>query len=250
MQWGIGALFGVYGLAIGSFLAVCIERLSCGESVRGRSHCPACGKKLGWSDLVPLVSFLILGGQCQYCGAKISWRYPFIEGGTALLFAACGYCFGFSGQAVVWCAVFSVLIIISGLDGLTGEIHDEWNGVLAGLGVLMVWLEGDYTWQQALLGAGIVSVPLAVIAWVTGGIGGGDVKMMAALGVVLGPRLVVLDFFIGCVSAALVSVGLMILGKVHRRSTIAWGPFLALGAVVAILAGDTVVDWYLNLLRA
>ena len=249
MQWGIGALFSVYGLVIGSFLAVCIERLPHGESVRGRSHCPVCGKKLGWKDLIPLVSFLALGGRCRYCGAKISWRYLLIEGGTALLFAVCGYRFGFSRQAVVWCAVFSVLIIISGLDWLTGEINDEWNGLLMGLGVLVVWLEGDYTWQQALLGAGIVSVPLAVVAWVTGGIGGGDVKMMAALGVVLGPRLVVLDFFIGCVSAAVVSVGLMILGKVHRHSAIAWGPFLALGAAVAILVGDTMVDWYLNLLR-
>lgn len=239
-------IFGLYGLVVGSFAAVCIERLSNGESIRGRSHCPTCGQQLVWYELIPVVSYLVLGGRCRYCHAQIPLAYPLTEGLVAFLFAIAYSRFGLSGEAVIFCAVFAILTVISGIDRRILLIPDEWNGLLALCGLSLLWLDGQYHWQQALLGAVIAALPLQLIAWLTDGFGGGDVKMVAALGIVLGPQLVMLTLFIGCVSAAVVSVTLVALGKLGRRSPIPWGPFLALGAIIAILAGDELLAWYLR----
>ena len=148
--------------------------------------------------------------------------------------------YGLSVKAVVFCVIFALLIVISGIDLSVMEIPDGLNLLLALCGVLLVVSDPSYTFTQALLGAIIVSLPLEAIALFTGGIGGGDVKLMAALGLCLGPKLIVLTFFFGCISAAIVSVGLMAAQKVSRRSLIPLGPFLALGAVASVLWGRCV----------
>lgn len=248
MSGTIGVFFWLYGVVIASFLNVCIYRIPLKESVAaGRSYCPNCQHPLCWRDLVPIASFLVLKGRCRYCQAPISPRYPVVELLGGFLFLGAYLRYGLSVKAVVFCVIFALLIVISGIDLSVMEIPDGLNLLLALCGVLLVVSDPSYTFTQALLGAIIVSLPLEAIALFTGGIGGGDVKLMAALGLCLGPKLIVLTFFFGCISAAIVSVGLMAAQKVSRRSLIPLGPFLALGAVASVLWGERLIGWYLGL---
>lgn len=244
----IGVFFGLYGLVIASFLNVCIYRIPLKESVAaGRSYCPNCQHPLCWRDLVPIASFVALGGRCRYCQAPISPRYPLVEALGGVLFLGAYLRYGLSVRAVVFCIIFALLIVISGIDMAIMEIPDGLNLLLAVCGLILVLTDPGYSFTQALLGAVIVSLPLEAIALFTGGIGGGDVKLMAALGLCLGPQLIVLTFFIGCISAAVVSVVLLAAQKATRRSLIPLGPFLALGAVAAAFWGERLIGWYLQL---
>ena len=244
----IGVLFVLYGVVIASFLNVCIYRIPQKESVAaGRSYCPNCQHALCWRDLVPILSFVLLKGRCRYCHAPISLRYPVVEALGGVLFLGAYLRYGLSVKAIVFCAIFSLLIVISGIDLAVQEIPDGLNLLLAVCGVVLVVIDPSYPFLQALLGVVIVSLPLEVVALFTGGIGGGDVKLMAAMGLCLGPKLIVLAFFIGCVSAAVVSLALMAAKKVGRRSLIPLGPFLALGSAAAAFWGDGLISWYLTL---
>lgn len=248
MSGSIGVLFVLYGVVIASFLNVCIYRIPQKESVAaGRSYCPNCQHALCWRDLVPILSFVLLKGRCRYCHAPISLRYPVVEALGGVLFLGAYLRYGLSVKAIVFCAIFSLLIVISGIDLAVQEIPDGLNLLLAVCGVVLVVIDPSYPFLQALLGVVIVSLPLEVVALFTGGIGGGDVKLMAAMGLCLGPKLIVLAFFIGCVSAAVVSLALMAAKKVGRRSLIPLGPFLALGSAAAAFWGDGLISWYLTL---
>lgn len=146
-----------------------------------------------------------------------------------MLFLGAYLRYGLSVKAIVFCAIFSLLIVISGIDLAVQEIPDGLNLLLAVCGVVLVVIDPSYPFLQALLGVVIVSLPLEVVALFTGGIGGGDVKLMAAMGLCLGPKLIVLAFFIGCVSAAGRFIGSNGLAKkVGRRSLIPPGAVLAL----------------------
>lgn len=244
----IGLFFLLYGLVIASFLNVCIYRIPQKISVAaGRSYCPHCGHTLCWRDLLPVVSFVLLKGRCRYCGAPISPRYPLVELAGGLLFLGAYLRFGLSVQALLFCVIFSLLIVITGIDVAVQEIPDGLNALLALCGVLLIAADDGHRLTAALLGAVMVSVPLGLVAFFTGGIGGGDVKMMAAVGLCLGPALTVLAFFIGCISAAAVALGLMAAQKASRRSLMPLGPFLALGTVIAAFWGEALIGWYLTL---
>ncbi|RJQ30629.1 MAG: prepilin peptidase [Peptococcaceae bacterium] len=243
--------FFLLGLTVGSFLNVCIYRLPRGESIAfPPSHCPQCGKGLAARDLFPLFSYLWLKGRCRYCGSPIGWRYPLVELITGLLYASMYFLFGWQVLLLKYLFLTSVLIVVTLIDLEHYLIPNK--VVLAALagGVLLNIATKDLTFTSAGLGlvaaAGFLFLP-AVIS--RGGMGGGDVKLAAVIGLFLGWPLGLLAVFLGCCLAGLAGAALLAAKKKGRKDPIPFGPYLALGAFAAILWGEMIVNWYMAFFR-
>lgn len=241
------------GICVGSFLNVCIYRIPQEESiVFGPSHCMNCGHKLGWADLVPVFSFLFLRGRCRYCKAALSFQYPLIEATNALLWLFCYYRFGDSKETLIACAVSSILLVLSLIDARTQIIPLGCNIGIAFVAVLSLILSYDSLTQKELIlhliGAVAVSGFLLLILLFTGGegIGGGDVKLMAAAGLLLGFPGIVMAFLLGCIIGTVFHVIRMVFFHAGRR--LALGPYLSIGIFVTMLYGEDLLSWYLGLL--
>lgn len=234
----------LYGIIIGSFLNVCIYRIPKQESiVRVRSHCMNCGYQLKWYDLVPLFSYLFLGGKCRKCGQRISVQYPVIEalnGGLyVLVYAVCGW----SVETLLYCLLFSALLALSVIDGRTYEIPFGFNVFILALGLIRVLT--DYTnWLDYVIGLCCVSFFLYLIFLVTKGrgIGGGDIKLMASCGLLLGWKCIILAFLLGCIIGSIVHLLRMKLTKADH--VLAMGPYLSVGVMIAALWGEQMIQWY------
>jgi len=236
------------GLAVGSFLNVVAARIPVKRSiVSPGSACPSCGTSLAWYDNIPLLSYAMLRGRCRHCGESISWRYPAVELVTALLVAGCGLKFGFSWDFLVGASFCAVLVAISATD-LERRIIPN-RIVLPATVVLLAaqtMLDPSVEWIAAGLGAAAFFL-IAALAY-PGGMGMGDVKLALLLGVVLG-RTVPVALLTGMLAALVPSfVVLAKHGKAGRKMTIPFGPFLSLGGVLALFAGNPVLDWYLRVL--
>jgi len=238
-------LVAVFGLIIGSFLNVVIHRLPRGESVvRGRSHCPACGRTLAWYDLVPVVSYLALRGRCRSCGAPISPRYPLVELLTGAVFAALFYRFGPTPVLIKYLFLASILVAAAFIDLEHYIIPNRLVLVGAGGGLLSPLLQDVSVWS-ALSGMAVAGGVLLLLALVSkGGMGLGDVKLAAVVGLFLGwPLGLVAVFFAACLGGAF-GILLLVFGIKRRKDPIPFGPFIALGTVVTLLWGKQVVFWY------
>lgn len=202
------------GASIFSFLGVVIWRLPRGESVvKGRSHCPACGRTLSAAELVPCLSFLVQGGRCRGCGARIPARDFWLEvlGG---------------GGVCACCAAFG------------GETAQAAQFVFPGPGI-----------KSRLLGCVIVSLPMLLLALVVpGGFGGGDIKLMFGAGFFLGARLTVVAAFLGILLGGGFGALLLAAKKADRKTRFAFGPFLCIGIAAAMFFGERLADWYIGLL--
>jgi leader peptidase (prepilin peptidase)/N-methyltransferase len=234
------------GLAVGSFLNVVAARLPLKRSiVSPGSACPSCETSIAWYDNIPLVSYAVLRGRCRHCGVSISWRYPAVEAATAVLVACSALKFGFSWDFLVAVGFCAVLVAISATD-LERRIIPN-RIVLPATVVLLAAqtiLHPSVEWIAAGLGAALFFL-LAALAY-PGGMGMGDVKLALLLGVVLG-RTVPVALMIGMLSALVPSVVLIAKhGKAGRKKAIAFGPFLALGGLAALFAGNPILDWYLK----
>lgn len=244
----IVTLFLIYGIILGSFLNVCIYRIPKDISVaKGRSFCPSCNHALGAADLIPVFSYLFLGGKCRYCKNKISPRYALIELLTGLLFSVIGYHYLFSLEAVIDCLLCCFLIVLSFIDLDTQEIPDRFHLFILFLGLISILFENNSPWYLSVLGFFIISVPMLLIAYFTDGFGGGDIKLMAASGLLLGAYNIVLAFFIGAFFGAVYGTYLILFKKANRKSAFAFGPFLAIGIFIAELYGDKLIAFYLRL---
>lgn len=239
----------IFGIVIGSFLNVCIYRLPLGESVvSAPSHCMVCGGKLRWFDMVPVVSWIVLGGKCRFCKAKISAQYPIIEGVNGILYVAICVVNGLNVVSFVYCLMGSALIVLSVIDWRTFEIPFGINVFLFVLGVVATGLDGMSGLAGHLIGMVCVSGVLGMIYLVSGGaaIGGGDVKLMFACGLILGWQRILLAFLVGCIVGSVVH---MIRIKVQGAGRVlAMGPYLAVGVMLAALWGNSWIGWYLGLL--
>ena len=238
----------IFGIAIGSFLNVCIYRIPLGESiVTVPSHCMTCGRKLRWYDMVPVFSWLTLGGKCRNCKSKISVQYPIIEGVNGILYVVICLVNGLVWSSVVYCFMASALLVLSVIDWRTFEIPFCLNVFLFILGVAAVVLDrGNLAGH--LIGMVCVSGVLGMIYLVSGGaaIGGGDVKMMFACGLILGWQRILLAFLVGCIVGSVVH---MIRIKVQGAGRVlAMGPYLAVGVMLAALWGNSWIGWSLGLL--
>ena len=182
----------ILGAVFGSFLNVVIIRTPRKESIignnNGGSHCMSCNHKLGVLDLFPIFSYIFLGGKCRYCKAKISPRYWIVELATALLFTLALVAFGISYKLLIAFVLISALIVASGIDIDTMEIPYGASLVIALLGVaetIISIFTKEMPWYDHLIGAVVIAVPFAVLA-IFGAMGGGDVQLMAASGLLLG----------------------------------------------------------------
>jgi leader peptidase (prepilin peptidase)/N-methyltransferase len=248
MDVALAAVAFVPGLAVGSFLNVVAARVPSGRSiVHPGSACPSCGTALAWYDNIPLLSYLLLGGKCRHCQARISMRYPIVEATTALLIAGCFLRFGWSADAVIGSFFCAVLVAVSATD-LERRVIPNKIVLPAAAFVLIAntLVHPSVEWLAAGLGAGGFLL-VAALAY-PGGMGMGDVKLALLLGVALG-RNVTVALAVGMVAALVPSVVLLIRhGSAARKMGIPFGPFLAFGGVVALFFGDWLLDSYLGLL--
>ncbi len=246
----VGALCLLLGLAVGSFLNVCIWRLPREESIiRPGSHCPVCSTALGARDLVPVLSWIFLRGKCRFCGAKISLRYPAVELLTGVLFIWCFLRFGLSPQLVSALVFSAFMVAITFIDLDHQIILDGMLALLAvcGLG-LQLWT-GAVGFVSMLIGVLVGGGLLLLIAVVSGGgMGGGDVKFAAALGFWLGWPGILLGLFLGFVLGGVISLLLIATGLRGRKDFIPFGPFIAIGAWIVLLYEKKILDWYFGFL--
>ena len=237
----------LYGIVVGSFLNVCIYRIPKKENIAiVRSHCMTCDHQLKWYDNIPLLSWLMLGGKCRYCRATISPQYPIIEASNGLLWLLVAIIRGLSVDTLLYALLFSALLTLSVIDFRTYEIPAGINIFILALGLIMTVLH--YTeWLDHLIGFLAVSIPLYIIIIVTDGrgIGGGDMKLMATAGLLIGWKLVVLAFALGCIIGAPVHMIRMKLSGADR--VLAMGPYLSIGILISVLWGEKLIGWYLNM---
>jgi leader peptidase (prepilin peptidase)/N-methyltransferase len=244
------AVLTVLGLCVGSFLNVVIARLPEGRSlVRPRSACPRCGALIAWYDNVPLLSFTLLAGRCRRCRAPIPWRYPVVEAATGGVFLALFLQRGLVPDLVPALALAAALVAITVIDLDHQIIPDAITlpGTAAGLGWALA--TGRPGWWDALLGillgGGLFFV---IIVASRGGMGGGDMKLGAMLGAFLGWKILLVALLLAILTGGLVAVALLALGRAGRKDAVPFGPFLALGGLVALLWGQGLLGWYLGIL--
>lgn len=238
----------IFGITIGSFLNVCIYRIPLGESiVTAPSHCMTCGRKLKWYDMVPVFSWLVLDGKCRNCKSKISVQYPIIEGVNGILYVMICAVNGLEWSSVIYCFMASALLVLSIIDWRTYEIPFGINVFLFVLGIAMTILDRGNLVEH-LIGMICVSGLLGILYLLTGGraIGGGDIKLMFACGLILGWKLILLAFFLGCIIGSVVHIIRMSVKKAGRM--LAMGPYLSAGILLAALWGNAWINWYLSLL--
>ena len=234
------------GICIGSFLNVCIWRIPQGKSiVLPGSQCGACGKKLKAFDLVPVLSYFYLRGRCRWCGVHFSWQYPLIEFITGVLFVLIWLKHGSSGAALSGWVLVALLVTISAIDFYHLIIP---NGLILaglGLGVPLLLIQSGESLKLgvfSMLAAGLFMLIIALIS--RGGMGGGDIKLAALLGLYLGPQNAGVALFLAFMIGGIVALFLLAARIKGRKDAIPFGPYLALGAIIADLMGDRLLAWY------
>ncbi len=246
----------VFGTIVGSFLNVCIYRIPKGLSiVLPPSHCPSCSAPIKPYDNIPIVSFLLLRGKCRSCKAKISPRYPIVEALNGLMYVLVIWRFGPGWSTPVFFAFCSALIVITFVDLDIQIIPDVITlpGIVIGLMAGSLILPDPFErssllgFKHAVIGlasGGIVFYVIAVLS--RGGMGGGDIKMMAMIGAFAGWKSVLLTTFAGSLLGSFVGICLMIFKGKGRKTKIPFGPFLALGALISLFYGQEITAFYLN----
>jgi leader peptidase (prepilin peptidase)/N-methyltransferase len=196
-------------------------------------------------DLIPIISYVILGGKCRNCKQQISIRYPLIELLTALSFTLVFYRYGFSYFSLIGMLLTSSLIIVGMIDIDTMEIYDRFQIFILILALANLFIT-PLPFLDHLMGFFIISVPFYIIAYITGGIGGGDIKLIAIAGLLLGYKATLVAFFIASIIGGSVAIYLLLTKQKDRKSLIAFGPYLCIGIYFAYLYGNELLSWYLN----
>ncbi len=267
--------FGLFGLAFGSFLNVCIIRLPAGESVAWpRSHCRQCDRPIASFDNIPILSWVLLGAACRACGGRISWRYPAIELATCTLFVMCCVQFPLPWLSACWAVLCFLLLGLAVMDTETLLLPDLFTipGLVAGLifSALCPGLErGVWSWDAAMKAAGksLLAAALAagVLLAIAGaywllrrrmGVGMGDVKLLAMLAAWMGLRQTGLVLFLAVVVGAVYGLGVIL---IRRNDTsdeetplpasqlpIPFGTMLSLAGIYGVFLGERTLGWYMQ----
>jgi len=246
------AVFALLGVAIGSFLNVCIDRLPAHQSlVFPASHCTSCQRRISLKDLIPVFSYLWLRGRCRYCQAPIPKRLLWVEIGTGAILAFLYWHYGFGIELAVGAFYFCLFIVILVIDL---EHHLILNKVVypsiivaLALSVFLPELDSVPSVASAAAGGAIgLGLFLLITVVSRGGMGWGDVKMAALIGLVTGFPLILVALLLAVILGGLVA-WIMILLKVRsRKQSIPFGPFLALATMVTLLWGSDILNWYLG----
>jgi leader peptidase (prepilin peptidase)/N-methyltransferase len=240
------------GLMLGSFMNVCIYRLPRGLSpVRPRSGCPNCGHMLAWYENVPVVSYLVLRGRCRECRAAISPMYPIIEALTGAVFLSGYLWYGPSALLIVRLAFAWAMIALFVIDYQHQILPNVITIPGIVIGILANFLAGP-GWIASIIGAAVGAGSLYAIAEIyyrirhEEGLGMGDVKMLGMIGAFLGWKLVLLTLVISSFLGSIVGVFVLVSRKESLKYAMPFGTFLAVGAVVASVMGNAILDWYLG----
>jgi leader peptidase (prepilin peptidase) / N-methyltransferase len=239
----------IIGAIFGSFFNVVGIRVPMKESiVAPRSACPKCKHTLTPLELIPVLSFLIQRGKCRQCQTRISPLYPIMELLTGALFVVVPFILGWNAEIWVGWTLVSLFIIITVSDIKYMLIPDKILLFFAGIFLVERILIPLSPWWDSLLGAAIGFTLLLIISIVSkGGMGGGDIKLYALLGFVLGTKLVLMSLFISTLLGALIGIIGIGLGFFERKKPIPFGPFIAVGTLIAYFFGNTIFNAYLNL---
>jgi len=239
----------VFGACIGSFINVVVARLPKGDFLsKARSYCPGCGQTIRWFDLLPVVSFIALKGRCRTCKSRISPRYPIVEAAGMLLAVGCFWLYGVELRAVIAYGVIMLLLAISLIDLDTVEIPDSLIVALAPLAAGAVFGWPDVTMLERGIGFFAISLPMLLMALaISGAFGGGDIKLMAVCGFLLGWKNAVLAFFIALLLGGGYAIFLMASGRRNRGEHMVFGPALCAGVAVSLLFGREIIDFYIHL---
>lgn len=243
-------IFGI-GLIWGSFLNVCIYRVPRGESILfPHSYCPSCGKRLKVRDLIPLLNYLWLRARCRYCGSSISPLHPIVELFTGLLFAAAYLRFGISTLLIKALFLISVSLVVSFIDLEHYIIPDKIIIFALSGGAAFVMFSHDPSLVSALAGFISGALFLLVLALISrGGMGGGDIKFAAVIGLCLGWPGGLFAVILGCLLAGLAGLTLVLSKVKSRKDTIPFAPFLAAGTLIIVHSGIDIVSWYFSALN-
>jgi leader peptidase (prepilin peptidase)/N-methyltransferase len=254
------ALVFIFGSIIGSFLNVCIYRIPRDQSiVWPSSRCPSCGAPIRAWDNIPILSFLLLGGKCRNCKAKISFRYPLVEALNALSYIVLLWRFGPEWAFLVYAVFCSALIVITFIDLDFQIIPDRITlpGIPAGLLAGSFLLPDPFLraeplgWKGSLIGAvsGFLFYYFVAVAgekiFKKEAMGGGDIKLMAMVGAFLGWKGIILTTFLGSLFGSVIGIFMILFRGREKGSLIPFGPFLALGSAVSLFFGQEIIFWYL-----
>lgn len=239
----------VFGSVVGSFLNVCIFRIPRGESlILPPSRCPNCNKRIEIYDNIPILSYILLKGKCSSCNSKIPIRYPIVEVLNGLFYTLLFFSFGWGFQFLVYSAFLSVLIIITFIDIDHQIIPDRitlpgiFLGILLASTLLPLGIKNSLS--GVFLGGGLFYLT-AVLS--RGGMGGGDIKLIAMIGAFIGWKGVIITIFLAALSGSLVGIFLMVFMGKGRKHKISFGPFLASGAILSLFWEKDLIEWYLNI---
>lgn len=254
LDWILYIVVFLYGIVFGSFLNVVIYRIPKEESLwKVSSHCMSCGYHLKWYDLIPLFSWLFLRGKCRKCGEKISVQYPLIEATNGLLWVIVFFFYGVSVESILYFALVSALLALSVIDFRTYIIPFGFNVFIFLLGAInlayrIIWVEKPNVWLYVIGFFTVSGITYAMYFFSKGrAIGGGDVKLMAAAGFLIGWKLILLSFILGCILGAVIHSIRMKVSGADR--VLAMGPYLSAGIFLAILWGEPFLRWYAGMLH-
>ena len=254
-------IFILAGLAIGSFLNVCIDRLPAGKSiVSPPSHCDSCGKTLTALDNIPIISYLWLRGRCRYCGAKIPLRVLLVEALAGILFGLSFWKCGLTPQfgiTVFWCCIFLLIIFI---DLEYQLILNKITYPAAVVALLLLGIDSVFPKLRifgtlemfphpvilsGLIAGGIGFVFFLIVFLINPrGLGMGDIKLVALMGLATGFPLGMAALFLGIVVGGVAAVILLLARKKGRKDVMPYGVFLGIGPIIALLWGNGIINWY------
>ncbi len=259
----IGPALFILGLIVGSFLNVCIYRLPRNMSIiKPSSACPACNTPIKPWDNIPVLSYIFLRGKCRKCGEGISIHYPIVELLNAALYWSVLNSFGIGWHLPVLLAFASAMLVITFIDLDFQLIPDVITlpGIIIGLISASFLLPDPFSLQPSALSLSIVGFKNSIIGMLLGGglfyliavlsrggMGGGDIKMMAMVGAFMGWKAVFLTTFIGSLTGSIVGISLMVFKGKGRKTKIPFGPFLALGSVITLFFGRVILHWYFQM---
>lgn len=239
----------IVGLCLGSFANVLIYRLPRGLNIaKGRSLCPACGHTLGARDLVPVLSWLLLRRKCRYCGADIAARYPLVELLGGLLAVVSPLVFGWTLHALFSFLAAMLLMTVSFIDADTQEIPDSLVLALAAVAALAAIFTRDIAILSRVIGFFVLSLPMLLINLIKStSFGGGDIKLCAVCGFLLGWRGMLVAGFLALLGGGGYGAYLLLSKKKSGKEHFAFGPFLAAGIYIAMLFSEWLIIWYMSL---
>lgn len=242
----------ILGIVIGSFLNVCIYRIPMEKSIAfPPSHCTNCENSLKPLDLIPILSYICIGGRCRYCKEKISARYPIIEALNGILYLVVYLKFGLALIALKYCILVSILIVIGMIDYDTQFVFTSttiFGGIIAGIFIIIQAVLYNTGTIDLVLGGIIGFAIIGLIVFLTKGMGEGDIEIAAVCGLFLGVKGILLGLFLSIILGGIVGIIILLLKLKKAKEKIAFGPCIAIGSLISMLWGVEILKLYWNLL--